>query len=117
MEIAELRLGLTHLAKEPGFTRFETYRHTSGIQVKNDFRLFGTLLLQVPGGAKCRMPGKWQLFLDSEDAHAYPLARFCLRIARKNESRLREIHLLCEPLHLSVAQGASVRYYGQLIAF
>src|SRR5438874_3251677 len=58
--------------------------------------------------AECRMPGKRQLFRDSEDADFLPFLSFSSGIAWQDESRLGKIHLTRERLHFTIVQPARV---------
>src|SRR5438309_4275441 len=55
-----------------------------------------------------RMPGKRQLFRDSEDADFLPFLSFSGGIARHNESCFGKIHLTRESLHFVIIQPARV---------
>ena len=61
------------------------------------------------------MPGKRQLFRDSEDADFLPFLSFSGGIARQNESCLGKIHLTRESLHFLVGQTARVGENGERI--
>src|SRR5205814_7606022 len=63
------------------------------------------------------MAGKRQLLLHRENAHAHSTFPLGGRIARKNESRLRQIHLLRQRLHLAVAESPRIRKYRERVAF
>jgi hypothetical protein len=61
------------------------------------------------------MPGKRQLFRDSEDADFLPFFGFNRGIARKNESCLGKIHLTRKSLHFVIIQAARVSENGERI--
>src|SRR6266403_5128341 len=65
--------------------------------------------------AERRMPGKRQLFGDSEDADFLPFFGFNCGIARKNESCLGKIHLTRDRLHFVITQAARVSENGERI--
>ena len=61
------------------------------------------------------MPGKRQLFRDSENADFLPFFGFNRGIARKNESCLGKIHLTRERLYFVIIQAARVSENGERI--
>jgi hypothetical protein len=62
------------------------------------------------------MASERQLLLGSEDAHAHPAAVLDGGALGQDESRLREIHLARQRLHLSVAEPAAVSEHGEGIS-
>src|SRR5438128_11624142 len=66
--------------------------------------------------AERRVPGKRQLFRDSEDADFLPFLSFNVGIARQDESCLRKIHLTRERLHFVIIQAARVGENGERIS-
>ncbi len=63
------------------------------------------------------MPGKWQFFLDREDADPDATLAFDRRITRQDESGLGKIHFASQDLHHLLVEPASVGEHCQGIAF
>src|SRR5205085_3066927 len=62
------------------------------------------------------MPGERQLFLWSKNAHANSALGLGFAVSRKNERRLRKIHLPRQGLHFSIAQSVRVGEHGELVS-
>ncbi len=63
--------------------------------------------------ADCWMAGDWQFLGGGEYAHL----RIAAVLSRKDERRLRERHLLGDPLHLRRCEAGCLRKDGKLVAF
>src|SRR5207302_384205 len=62
------------------------------------------------------MTGEGQFFLHGEDADTNSVLAFGGSVAGQDESRLGEVHLPGQRLHLRIGQSAAVRKYRQRVA-
>src|SRR6185437_4237119 len=114
---AELRIALGHLAEDRFASAFfELHRNGSNIEVELNLTC-ARVSAEEKRSADRRMSGKRKFLLHREDAHTN--AALALRgfVSGKDKSRLREVHLASNGLHLGIAQASGVVHDGEGIAF
>ena len=116
MRRPEFGIDLLHFAKQHAIAVFKSHRHLADLEIEHDFA-GQRMLAKIPRRTQRRVPGKWQFFVDGEDAHLDAFALFDGLVARQNERRLAEVGLARQLLHLVVAKTARIGEHRQLIAF
>src|SRR4051812_33540068 len=82
-------------------------RHYAHVEVQADLGC-GSGPAQRESGAECWMASEGQFFLNGKDSDPHSALAFGCCVAWKDIGGFREVRLLCESLHLLVAEAARI---------